>query len=110
MKKLFIILFVLLFAGAAFADVNVTVTWTQSVSSNAVNQKIFLDGVEKGEVATGQPSTFNFVETGISVLDMIGRELTVRTYSEQGAYADYTVAIGSISPATGMNILISDVD
>jgi len=112
-KSIFIVLIVLislLFSVNSFADVTITVNWTKSVSDNAVQQKVIFDGVEKLTIPIDDPSSCTFIETGVNVIDLIGKQVIVRTISDQGVYADLIGSVGAVEPATGMNILVTDID
>ena len=110
MKKLFLaVLMVLVFAGIAFADWSVTVTWTPSVGPNLANEKVLLDGAEKCSVDAGQPANCNF-----TVTDLTGQEVSIVSYNAQGG-SSVPYAVGSLvempnpAPAAGGVITITIV-
>ena len=98
MKKLLLLVF-LLVPCTALADWSVTTSWTASVGPGLAYEEVLFDGVSQCSVASGQPTTCNFVVTNL------GGSVLVRSHDGSGNYADTaSITVGSMSPATGFSV------
>jgi hypothetical protein len=106
MKKIIlVVLAIFLNAGVAFADWNITVTWTPSAGPNLASEKLLLDGAEQCTVNAGDPATCSF-----TVVDLANQEVSVVSYNDQNtASAPYVVGslLTAPAPASGGVILIT---
>lgn len=115
MKKLLICFALLFLASTALADVQIIRGWNQSATAVAGldRQEVIYDGTIKATPAfanPGDPHTYQWTETGVNIADVIGKDVVVRTYNDQGAYVDETITIGGLpAPATGGYIQLLQV-
>lgn len=113
MKKLMIVLASLfLFAGVAFAECTVTVTWTPSTSADLASQSVMYDSNNQqagGEVVQGSnlPKTQNqFTFTIATPLPY--DEVWIRSSDANQNFADSAhVIVGGINAATGVTVTVT---
>lgn len=106
-KRILIFLGLLCFLGVtnyAFADWSVGVSWTRSPGPNLDYEECMLDGVSQCLVQETDPTTCAF-----QVTDLTGQEVTIRSYNDQGAYAETSpIALQAIpSAATGVAVTVT---
>jgi hypothetical protein len=92
----------MLIPGVARADWSVTLTWTRSAGPNLASESVLLDDVSKCVIAPAAPTLCQF-----NVPNLSGQVVKVRSFNDQGAYADTTPVTINPAPAPPGNLLIN---